>query len=179
MKKSKTSGSRGLHRGTTTHNKQLKNLDIKLLILDVDGVLTNGQVYMCACGSESKGFSTQDGIGLKLLLANGIEIAVISGRKSPATKKRLRELNIKHVYLGVADKVKVFAKLKTKLSIENNNIAYIGDDLPDLLVMQQVGFSIAVDNAVDAIKNIAHHITARKGGDGAVREVCDFILNAK
>lgn len=160
-------------------HKKLNNLDIKLLILDVDGVLTNGQVYICDCGHEIKGFSTQDGIGLKLLLANGVDIAIISGRKSPATKKRLRDLNIKHVYLGAADKVAVFNKLKNKLSIENNNIAYIGDDLPDLLVMQQVGFSIAVDNAVDAIKDIAHHITIRKGGDGAVREACDLILNSK
>lgn len=159
--------------------KKLKHLDIKLLILDVDGVLTNGQVYVCDCGSEIKGFSTQDGIGLKLLAASGIEIAIISGRKSPATKKRLRELNIKHIYLGVSNKIEAFTKLKTKLSLENNNIAYIGDDLPDLLVMQQVGFSIAVDNAVDAIKDIAHYITTRKGGDSAVREACDFILNAK
>lgn len=159
--------------------RKLKNLDIKLLILDVDGVLTNGQVYVCDCGNEIKGFSTQDGIGLKLLLASGIEIAIISGRKSIATKKRLRELNIKHVYLGVADKIKVFDKLKNKLSIENKNIAYIGDDLPDLSVMQQVGFSIAVDNAVDAIKDIAHHVTTRKGGNGAVREACDLILSSK
>jgi len=167
MKKNKLSG------------KQLKKLDIKLLILDVDGVLTNGQVYVCDCGHEIKGFSTQDGVGLKLLLANNIEIAVISGRKSLATKNRLRELKIKHVYLGVTDKITVFDKLKNKLSIENQNIAYIGDDLPDLLVMQQVGFSIAVDNAVAVIKDIAHYITTRKGGNGAVREACDLILSSK
>lgn len=179
MKKTKIPGSSEIRHVKAMSSKQLKNLDIKLLILDVDGVLTNGQVYICDCGHEIKGFSTQDGIGLKLLLASGIEIAIISGRKSPATKKRLRELNIKHVHLGVSDKIEVFNKLKNKLSVENNNIAYIGDDLPDLLVMQQVGFSIAVDNAVDAIKDIANYITTKKGGDGAVREACDFILNTK
>ena len=161
------------------NNRELNCAEIKLLILDVDGVLTSGQVYLCDCGHEIKGFNTQDGVGLQLLLANNIEIAVISGRKSPATKKRLQELNIKHVYLGVGDKITVFNQLKHELALANHNIAYIGDDLPDLLVMQQVGFSIAVANAVDAIKDIADYITAKKGGDGAVREVCDFILNAK
>ncbi|EKE00709.1 MAG: hypothetical protein ACD_21C00285G0003 [uncultured bacterium] len=159
-----------------THKKP-KN--IKLLILDVDGVLTDGKLYISDTGIESKSFHVQDGLGLKLLLDNAVDVAVISGRKSNATKKRLRDLGIKHAYYGVEDKTKPFNGLKKKLRIKNENIACMGDDLPDLPIMQQVGFSIAVANAVSKIRKAANYITKNKGGDGAVREACDLILNSK
>ncbi|MEI8055290.1 MAG: HAD hydrolase family protein [bacterium] len=159
-----------------THKKKLKHLNIKLLILDVDGVLTNGKIYISDNGMETKKFNVQDGLGLKLLLNNAIDIAVISGRKSNATKIRMRELGIKYAYFGVTDKTKVFELLKKKLRLKNKNIACIGDDLPDLPIMQQAGFSIAVANAVPEVHKAANYTTKNKGGNGAVREVCDMIL---
>lgn len=157
-------------------HKKPKHLDIKLLILDVDGVLTDGKIYISDNGIETKSFNIQDGLGLKLLLDNSINIAVISGRKSNATKIRLRELGIKHAYFGVADKTKVFNALKKKFRLKDKNIACIGDDLPDLPIMQKVGFSIAVANAVQKVRDISDYITKAKGGDGAVREACELIL---
>ena len=159
--------------------KKLRHLNIKLLILDVDGVLTDGKIYISDNGIETKSFNIQDGLGLKLLLENGIDIAVISGRKSNATKIRMRELGIKHAYFGASDKIKIFTSLKKKLCLKNENIASIGDDLPDLPIMQQVGFSIAVANAVPEVRKIADYTTKNKGGDGAVREACTIILNSK
>jgi 3-deoxy-D-manno-octulosonate 8-phosphate phosphatase (KDO 8-P phosphatase) len=158
-----------------TH-KKIKCLNIKLLILDVDGVLTDGKIYISDNGIETKSFNIQDGLGLKLLLNNAINIAVISGRKSNATKIRMRELGIKHAYFGATDKIKIFNSLKKKLRLKNENIAYIGDDLPDLPIMQQVGFSIAVANAVPKVRKIADYVTKNKGGKGAVREACDMLL---
>lgn len=163
----------------TKIHKKLKQLNIKLLILDVDGVLTDGKVYISDNGIETKGFNIQDGLGLKLLLENGINIAVISGRKSNATKIRMRELGIKHTYFGASDKIKIFTILKKKLRLKNENIVAIGDDLPDLPIMQQVGFSIAVDNAVPEIRGMADYTTKNQGGNGAVREACNIILNFK
>ena len=159
--------------------KKLKQLDIKLLILDVDGVLTDGKLYISDKGVETKSFHVRDGIGLKLLLDNEIDIAIISGRKSQATTKRLRDIGIKHAYYGIADKIKPFDELKKKLHLKNENIAYVGDDLPDLSVMQKVGFSIAVANSTSEILKVADYITKAKGGDGAVREACEIILNSK
>jgi 3-deoxy-D-manno-octulosonate 8-phosphate phosphatase (KDO 8-P phosphatase) len=161
-----------------TKQKKPKH-EIKLLILDVDGVLTDGKLYLSDDGIETKIFHVHDGFGLRLLLNNGINVAIISGRKSKATKKRLRELGIKHAYLGVSNKDKPFVELKKKLQIKNENIAYIGDDLPDLSVMQKAGFSIAVANAVEQIRKIADYTTKAKGGEGAVREACEMILNHK
>jgi 3-deoxy-D-manno-octulosonate 8-phosphate phosphatase (KDO 8-P phosphatase) len=158
--------------------KKLKNLNIKLLILDVDGVLTDGKIYYSDDGLETKSFHVRDGIGLKLLLKNQIEIAIISGRKSQATTNRMRDLGIKHVYLGTQDKIKPFNQLKKKLHLKNENIAYMGDDLPDLPIMQQVGFSIAVADAISEVRALADHTTKLKGGKGAVREACELILAA-
>lgn len=156
--------------------KKLKKLKIKLLILDVDGVLTDGKLYFSDNGVETKSFHIQDGVGLKLLLKNKIEIAIISGRKSQATLKRMRELGIKHVYLGIADKSQPFMQLKKKLRLNNEDIAAMGDDLPDLTLMHQVGFKIAVADAAPAVRKIADYITKNMGGNGAVREACELIL---
>lgn len=159
-----------------TH-KKLKY--IKLLILDVDGVLTDGKIYISDSGQETKCFNVQDGLGLQLLLKNAIDVAIISGRKSNSSKIRLHDIGIKHTYFSVTDKIKIYSELKKKLHLKDENIAYIGDDLPDLPVMQQASFSIAVANATDEIRKIADYITIAKGGDGAVREACDIILNSK
>ena len=157
--------------------KKLKNLKIKLLILDVDGVLTDGKLYFSDNGIEIKSFNIKDGLGLKLLLRHGIEVAVISGRKSIATKNRMHELGIKHVYLGIDDKIKTFDHLKKKLLLKNKNIACMGDDLPDTPLMQKVGFSIAVKDAVPKVRALADYITKATGGNGAVRETCELLLH--
>ncbi len=157
-------------------HKKLKSIKIKLFILDVDGVLTDGKLYFADNGMEIKSFNIKDGLGLKLLLKQGIEIAVISGRKSPAVQKRMDELGIKHVYLGKNDKIKIFNYLKKKLRLKNENIAAIGDDLPDLPIMQQVGFSIAVKDAVAKVRTLADYVTKAKGGQGAVREACELLI---
>ena len=158
-------------------DEKLNALNLKLLILDVDGVLTDGTVYYFDNGVEGKGFHVQDGLGMKQLMRRGIEIAIISGKASLATHNRLQALGVKHIYLGVGDnKGEYFLELKQKLKLVDSNIVYVGDDLPDLPIMQQVGLSIAVTNAVPEVKKIADYVTERGGGDGAVREVCDMLL---
>ncbi len=156
-----------------------KAKQIELLILDVDGVLTNGKVYMCANGDEMLAFHIHDGHGLKMLQKIGVEIAIISGRDKPAAHIRLTNLGVKHIFLGEKDKAKRYQELQQALNIAAKNTAYIGDDLPDLPVMTQVGLPIAVKNAVPQIKEIAVWETTLKGGKGAVREICDIIYAAK
>ncbi|MDR1057000.1 MAG: HAD-IIIA family hydrolase [Coxiellaceae bacterium] len=158
---------------------KLNNLDIKLLVLDVDGVLTNGKLYSSDNGMETKSFHIHDGMGLKLLLKHNIIIVVISGRKSQATKKRMRELGIKHVYLGIDNKLQIFNRFKKQFGLKKENIACVGDDLPDIPLMKQAGFSIAVANATHQVQKVADYITKNKGGQGAVREVCDLILQVQ
>lgn len=158
-------------------DEKLKALDLKLLILDVDGVLTDGTVYCFDNGVEGKGFNIQDGLGMKQLMRRGIEIAIISGKSSLATHNRLEALGVRHIYLGVGEnKDEYYLGLKQKLNLVDRNMVYVGDDLPDLPIMQQVGLSIAVANAVPEVKKIADYVTEHCGGDGAVREVCDMLL---
>lgn len=149
---------------------------IKLLILDVDGVLTDGKISFTDNGTEYKTFHTQDGLGLKQLMKNNIQVAIISARSSPIVSRRMDELGIPHVYQGQHEKQTAFDELLTQLQLNAEQVAYVGDDLPDIPIMQQVGFSAAVNNAVADVKQIADWQTRRNGGDGAVREVCDFIL---
>lgn len=149
---------------------------IALVIFDVDGVLTDGRIYLTETGNELKIFHTQDGVGLKALRQAGIEVAIISGRYSKQTEQRMQELDITHVYQGQADKQAAFNELVKQFALTPEQVAYVGDDLPDLTIMQQVGFPIAVANAVPAVKAVAKFITERKGGDGAAREACDAIL---
>jgi len=152
---------------------------IKCLICDVDGVLTNGQIHMTADGQEIKSFYVHDGLGLKRLAQRNITIAIISSRRSPAVDARMAELGIEHVYQGQNDKGIAFQELLNTLKISAENVAYMGDDLADLSVMTQVGLSIAVANAVSAVKATAHYITEKKGGEGAVREISDLILRVQ
>jgi 3-deoxy-D-manno-octulosonate 8-phosphate phosphatase (KDO 8-P phosphatase) len=156
-----------------------KAKNIRLLVLDVDGVLTDGKIYFNEQGIETKSFYVPDGVGIKMLLSSGVEIALISGRNSAATKIRAKELGIKHLYLGNEKKPAVYQQLKKKLKLDDQQIAYLGDDLPDLVIMQQVALSIAVRNAHPLVIAASHHVTNANGGEGAVREVCELILSAQ
>jgi len=159
---------------TVLQNKAAK---IKLLILDVDGVLTDGKIWYSDDGKEQKCFHTQDGLGMKRLKRAGIQIAIISGRQSEAVDRRMRELGISTVFQGQENKLAAYESLLTSCHVSPEEIAYIGDDSPDMLIMERVGFRIAVDNAVPEIKSIADWCTTRRGGEGAVREACEFILS--
>lgn len=153
--------------------------NIKLLILDVDGVLTDGKIYFTPDGGRMVSFHAHDGTGIHAVKSAGVAIAVISGRNDKATQHRLAELPIDRVFLGKSDKLPAFEILLSTLKISAQEVAYVGDDTPDFSVMQKVGLPIAVPNAVDSIKKIAHYCTQKKGGHGAVREVCDLICAAQ
>ncbi|AAO90289.1 3-deoxy-manno-octulosonate-8-phosphatase KdsC [Coxiella burnetii] len=161
----------------TTADRQERARRIKLLILDVDGVLTDGRLIYSSRGEILKVFHVHDGLGIKQLLKAGIEVAIISSRKSKAVSRRAAELGIRHVFQGQPDKRIAFKKLLSQLKLDEKQVAYVGDDLPDLPIMQQVGLAIAVTNALPAVQQQAHWKTRKEGGQGAVREVCDFILS--
>jgi len=152
---------------------------LKLLILDVDGVLTDGKLFFDNEGNEYKSFHARDGHGIKLLRQTGIEVAVISGRKSNSVSLRMKNLGIEHVYQGHEDKRGAFKELIEKSGITPEQAAYMGDDLLDLPVMTRVGLAIAVADANFAVRQRADWCTALPGGHGAVREVCDFIMQAQ
>lgn len=152
---------------------------IKLVIFDVDGVLTDGRLYFDHEGREYKTFHTRDGLGLRFLKEFGIEMAVISGRRSEIVEKRLRTFGIKWIFQGYEEKLAVLKRLFEERSYRPDAIAYVGDDLLDLPVMQRVGLAIAVQDAHFLVKQQAHWVTTLPGGRGAVREVCDLLLEAQ
>lgn len=158
-----------------THNRLA---ELRLVAFDVDGVFTDGRFYLSDDGVETKAFNTQDGFGIRRLIEAGFEVAVISGRRSAATAKRMAELGIKHVFLGTGDKVAAFDELIAKLGIDAAQCAYAGDDVPDLLLLEKVGYSIAVANAVESVRDFCDYTTMAPGGHGAVREICDLVLTA-
>lgn len=162
---------------TAAIQERLRN--IRLVAFDVDGVLTDGRFYLSGDGIESKAFCTQDGYGIRQLLAGGIEVAVVSGRRSGAVEQRMAELGVTHVILACSDKVSAFDDLITGLGIRESECAYVGDDIPDLDILQKVGYSIAVANAVGAVRAACDYTTSASGGKGAVREVCELVLNAR
>jgi 3-deoxy-D-manno-octulosonate 8-phosphate phosphatase (KDO 8-P phosphatase) len=149
---------------------------IRLLVLDVDGVLTDGRLYYGPRGEVMKSFHVRDGHGIKALRKMGIEIAVISGRRSQAVARRCRELGIRHVIQGAEDKLAAFAKLVGRLQLEPRQCACIGDDVPDIPLLKAVGLSYAVADAHPAAKKAARYATCLAGGWGAVREVCDQLI---
>lgn len=151
-------------------------MDIKCLILDVDGVLTDGGIWITEQGVELKRFHIQDGLGIKRLQSAGIIVAIISGRQSACVTARMSELQVKYVYQGCADKLATFKLLLKELRLQPTEVAYMGDDLPDLPVMEVVGLSIAVANACPEVKAIARWHTIKNGGEGAVREICDRLI---
>ncbi len=152
---------------------------VRALILDVDGVFTDGSFYLDAHGKEIKRFHTQDGVGLKQLEKAGITLAIISGRKSEAVSHRMTELGIQQVYQGIKNKLDAYGDFLSKTQFNDSQIAYMGDDLPDLPLILRAGIGIAPANAVSEIKQQADWITAQKGGHGAIREACDFMLSVK
>ncbi|MFY7697433.1 MAG: KdsC family phosphatase [Legionella sp.] len=157
----------------------VKAKQIKCLICDIDGVLTNGLLYMDNFGHELKAFHVHDGVGIKLLLAAGIQVAVITNSQNAIVEHRMRQLGINHYFTGQLDKNKAYQTLKINLHLKDEDIAYIGDDLPDLPIIKQVGLGVAVGNAVDDVKKHAIWLTKNHGGCGAVRELCDLILSSQ
>ena len=152
---------------------------VKLAAFDVDGVLTDGRLWYGADGEALKAFHAQDGLGMKLLREQGIEVALITARESAMVQARARELGLRHVYQGQRDKLHCLEHLCRAMQIGLDAVAYSGDDLPDLAPMQRAGLGIAVANAHPWVLERAHWRTRRAGGDGAVREVCDLLLVAQ
>ncbi len=154
-------------------------LKIKLLLLDVDGVLTDGRLYYTSRGEEIKVFNVRDGLGIKLAQRAGIRVGVISGRKSKALINRLRELKVDEVHLGYNQKLPILEDMMKRLSISFEEIAFLGDDYVDLPVLRRVGFPMAVLDAPEEIKKHALYITKSRGGHGAVRDAIEFILKLR
>ena len=152
---------------------------IRLLIMDVDGVLTDGRLWFTAKGEELKAFHARDGHGIKLLQRIGVETAVISGRRSQAVALRMESLGIRHVYQGYEEKLQPFEELMAKLEVSPGATCYVGDDLLDLPIIRRVGLAVGVADAHFGIRPHLHHMTRMQGGMGAVREVCDLILYAQ
>ena len=152
---------------------------IELLVLDVDGVLTDGRLYYSARGEVLKVFDVKDGLGIKRLMAAGVEVAIISGRRSAMVTRRARDLGIAHVYQGSADKLPIFERLCKRLKLDASACAIVGDDLPDVPVMRAAGLAFAVADAHPAAIQAADMVTPRAGGRGAVRSICDLLLAAR
>ncbi len=152
---------------------------VRLLVLDVDGVLTDGRLYFGPQGEALKSFHVRDGHGLKMLMAAGLEVAILSGRRSDAAYHRARELGIRRFHEGLRDKVAVLAELCRELDLPLAAVAAVGDDLVDLAHLRRVGLAVAVADAVPEVLAAAHWVTRLPGGQGAVREVCDLLLKAQ
>lgn len=152
---------------------------IELAVFDMDGVFTDGRLYYGARGEQLKVFHVRDGHGIKLLLHRGIRVAVISGRRSPAVTQRMRELGIRHVFQGRDDKLPVLQALLRKLKLDWQQVACVGDDVVDLPLLESAGLAIAVADAQPELRAHAHYVTGARGGEGAVREVCDLLLAAR
>lgn len=148
----------------------------RLLICDVDGVFSDGRIYLGNDGEELKAFHTRDGFGVKALLQNGVEVAVMTGRRSNIVTERMTALGVKHIYQGLQDKSVAYHELLETLNLADENVAYIGDDVPDLKLIQRVGLGIAVRDAHASVQQTAQYVSALPGGFGAVREVSDLIL---
>lgn len=154
-------------------------VSVRLVIFDVDGVLTDGGLFIGEHGQEYKIFHSRDGHGMKMLQQSGVEIAVISGRDTPAVAQRMSSLGIVHVYQGQQDKLPAFRELSRQRSLSADQIAYVGDDVVDLPVMSRVGLAVAVADAHARVIQQAHWVTSNPGGRGAAREVCDLIMEAQ
>lgn len=153
--------------------------DIRLLIMDVDGVLTDGRIFITASGEELKAFNTLDGHGLKMLQSTGVKLAIITGRDASCVAHRARGLGIDYYYAGISDKRAAFAELLRETALEAEACAYIGDDVVDLPVMRRVALAISVPEAPSVVRQHAHYVTERPAGQGAVREACELIMQAQ
>jgi len=152
---------------------------IKTLALDVDGVLTSGIIYYGSQEIELKGFFIHDGLGIKLLQKSGVQVAIISAKKSIAVERRLKDLDVSLVYLGYNEKLPAYNDLKQRLKLTDEEVAYMGDDLPDLPILRKVGLSFTVPQAPQLIQDSVNYVTKKKGGKGAVREACEIIMQAQ
>jgi 3-deoxy-D-manno-octulosonate 8-phosphate phosphatase (KDO 8-P phosphatase) len=164
-----------------TTNAQLRRIakDIKLLILDVDGVLTDGSIILDNEGNEFKAFHVRDGHGLKMLAKAGIRVAIITGRQSTVVDRRARELGIAEVYQKCYNKTAAYEHLLQKWGLSSAEVAYIGDDIVDISLLMKVGLPVAVADATQEAKALALLITTQRGGRGAVREVCELLLKSQ
>jgi 3-deoxy-D-manno-octulosonate 8-phosphate phosphatase (KDO 8-P phosphatase) len=165
------------------HDLETLAANVKLLLMDCDGVMTDGTLYNVPGPDgrmvESKGFDAQDGIALQWLSWYNIQAGVISGRISPALEERAKQCKMTYVYQGHIEKIPILEEILEKANVKRSEVAFIGDDLTDIVVMRRVGFGIAVGNARPEVKQSAHWTTEARGGHGAVREVCEYILKAK
>ena len=152
---------------------------IRVLLLDIDGVMTDGKLYFSAQGDTLKTFNTQDGLGLKMLMASGIKVGIISGRTSDIVVRRAEDLGISLLYQGQIKKLTAFEDCQKQLNIPATQIAYMGDDINDLPVLNRVGLRVAPSNARPEVKKIVHYVTKQSGGDGAVRELCELLLRSQ
>ena len=152
---------------------------IRLAIFDVDGVLTDGTLYLSERGEEMKAFNILDGLGLKMLSATGIITALLSGRKSKVVAMRAKELGILHVLQGAGDKLETYHRLLRKLGLAEEESSFMGDDLPDLPVLRRCGLALSVPNAPEIVRSHVHYVTNTPGGRGAAREACEFLMRAR
>jgi 3-deoxy-D-manno-octulosonate 8-phosphate phosphatase (KDO 8-P phosphatase) len=152
---------------------------IRLLVLDVDGVMTDGRIIMDDAGREIKNFDVRDGHGIKVLMRYGIDVIIVTGRRSAVVEHRARDLGISEVHQGVTNKVEISDAILSNRSLNYEQIAFVGDDIVDIPLLRRVGFSAAVADALEDVRKCADYVTVRKGGRGAVREVCEVILKAK
>ncbi len=152
---------------------------IKMLILDVDGVMTDGRIIMDGEGLETKNFNVRDGHGLVMIQRYGIQVAILTGRTSAVVDHRARDLKITEVYQGALNKKEIFSRILQKNNLTPDVIAYVGDDIVDIPVLKLVGFSVAVADAMDLVKKTVDYVTVNRGGQGAVREICDMLLMAQ
>jgi len=152
---------------------------VKVLILDIDGVMTDGHIIYSIYGDELKFFDVQDGFGITLLNRAGIKSVIITAKKSRIVKLRARDMNVAKAYQGHHDKLIPFNRALRKFRVKPEEVCFIGDDLIDLPILKRVGFAVAVPNAVEEVKEHAHHITSKAGGHGAVRELCDLLLKSQ
>jgi 3-deoxy-D-manno-octulosonate 8-phosphate phosphatase (KDO 8-P phosphatase) len=149
---------------------------LKLLILDVDGVLTDGKVIMDDAGRELKHFHVRDGHGLKMLMRSGVEVVFLTGRQSAVVEHRARDLGVREVHQGAKNKLEWYPEIVEKRGLSGDQVGYVGDDIVDVPFMKRVGFAVAVADAMEEVRRAAHYVATQKGGQGAVREVCDMIL---
>ena len=153
--------------------------DIRLLLLDVDGVMTDGGIIYDVNGVETKVFNVKDGHGIKMLQRHGIEVGIITGRNSPVVDVRAKELGIELLYQGSLKKIDSYLDVKRRTGLKDSQIAYVGDDVIDVPVMRRVAFAAAPADGLIEARNAAHYVTSLAGGRGAVREVCDLILKGR
>lgn len=149
---------------------------VTLLILDVDGVMTDGRIIMDDKGRETKNFNVKDGHGIKMLIRYGIDVVILTGRRSRVVDYRAKDLGIAEIYQGIHDKVSIFNEIIRNRTLSSESVAFIGDDIVDIPLLKRVGFAVAVADATEEVKKSVHYVTRNIGGNGAVREICDLIL---